>query len=254
MLCARLVFVVALLSLVPLVPLAACAGRSASVADAGPPDPSIAFVGLPSTIDCDADDDPGADGLQLDITVALSDDDGSGFAEIELGNNTSGDYAVAALADGRALLRVQMLAGSAPALDNTLEASTANDDGRVLAVSAVVSVDCLVPPPSIACAFTAPLDGAVIAADSVDVSVACVLSGLSVEQRELMAGARLRVDAVASSDGSTHARELDLVEGSASGNLPLPGTGAHTLTATVLDPHQLFEPDPTVSIAIDVQP
>lgn len=245
---------VALPALSLLLPIAACAGRSASVADAGPPGPALAFVSLTSPVGCDADADLDTDGVQLDVTVELTDDDGSGFAQVQLMNALNGASATGSLEGGAASLRIDVVASSAPASDNPLSITSTNESGRLLEASAVVTVDCLPPSPSVTCAFTSPANAAVIAADNVDVAITCVSEHLTAAQRAMMASARMRLDAVATSDGSARASELDLTEGAAAGNVLLPGTGAHVLTATLVDTDGLFDPDPSVSLAIDVAP
>lgn len=237
-----------------IVALAACAGRSASIADAGPPGPSLAFLSLPATAGCDADADPDADGFQLDVMVELADDDGSGYAQVQVTSAPAGATATASLSDGPATLRIDVVASAGPAADNTLTATVSNPDGDVLEASALVTVDCAIPPPSVDCAFSAPTDDAVLVAGSVDVAIGCASSGLTAPYRAMMASARMRVDAVATADGSTRSQELDLEEGAAAGTVLLPGTGAHTLTATLLDPDGLFDPDPSAVVDVDVQP
>ncbi len=244
--------VVVALSLLAL--LAACAGRSASVADAGPPGPALGFVALASPVGCDADADLDTDGLQLDVTVELTDDDGSGFTQVLVANAANGATASAGLDSGAASVRVEVVASAAPATDNALTATSTNVDGRVIQAAAVVTVDCAPPVPSVSCAFASPADLAVIAAASVDVAVTCVAEHLTAAQRAMMASARLRLDAVATADGSARAHELDLVEGAAAGTVLLPGTGQHTLTVTLVDADGLFDPDPATSITVDVQP
>ncbi|OGQ17373.1 MAG: hypothetical protein A2138_27230 [Deltaproteobacteria bacterium RBG_16_71_12] len=234
--------------------LLACAGRSPSIADAGPPGPSLAFVALATSVGCDADADADADGVQLEVTVELVDDDGTGFSQVQVTNASNGATATASLADGSATALVDVVPGVEPAVANTLTATCENPAGDALEASAVVTVDCELPPPIVTCTFTAPAPGAVIAADRVDVAIGCGSSGLSAAQRALMASARLRVDAVATSGGGARSQELDLVEGAAAGTVLLPGSGAHTLTATLVDPDGLFDPDPSATVVVDVQP
>lgn len=232
--------------------LAACQGRPASVADAGPPGPSLAFLALPTTASCDADADTDTDGFQLEVAVELDDDDGSGYAQLVVSNSRNNATAVASLVDGPASLIIEVVPGAAPGADNTLTASSTNAAGRTLETSAVVVVDCEVPPPTVTCAFTAPLDNAVIDVDNADVAVTCVSSALTAAQRAWMATARLRIDATATG-GTTRSSELDLQAGSAAGNVLFPGNGAHTLTLTLLDPDGVYDPDPTQTIDVDVQ-
>lgn len=234
--------------------LLGCAGRSPSVADPGPVGPSLAFVGLPASVGCDADADAEADGFQLDVGVELLDDDGSGFAAVALANASNNATASGPLLDGAVSLTIEVLPAAAPGAENTLTASASNDAGRSLSVSAAVAVACEIPPPSVSCSFDAPTANAVLSEARVEVALVCTAEGLNAAQRAWFASAQLRVDAQRTADGSVRSQELDLVEGSASGEVLLTGSGAHTLTATVLDPDGLLDPDPSVTVAVDVQP
>lgn len=232
--------------------LLACVGRSPTIADAGPVGPSLAFVGLAGRVGCDADAREDLDGFQLDVGVELLNDDDSGFAEVLLTNARNSASASAALGEGAAALTIEVVPQATPGADNTLTAATTNDGGRALTVSAVVTVECEVPPPSVTCQFTAPAASAVITTDHTEVSVSCEGVGLSAAARAWLGAAQVRIDATANADGAVSSQELDLVEGVAQGDVLLPGTGSITLTATVLDPDGLMDPDPTATVAIEV--
>lgn len=242
------------LAVLALAGLSACQGRSPSIADAGPAGPSLVFVGLPASVGCEADANAEADGFQLEVSLELADDDGSGFAQVLLANSRNNATATTPLADGTVTMSIEVVPEATPGAENTLTATATNDSGRVLEASAVVLVECEIPPPSVTCAFTAPAANAVIAADHTEVALTCTSTGLNAAQRDWLGSAQLRIDATPAAGGTTLSRELDLVGGSASGDVSFPSTGEHDLSATVLDPDDLLDPDPTVSIAVDVQP
>lgn len=246
-------FRLVLLALAPGV-LCACAGRSPSVADPGPVGPSLAFVGLPASVGCDADADAEADGFQLDVGIELLDDDDSGFGAVALANARNNATASGTLSDGLVSLSIEVEPAAAPGVENTLTASASNEAGRALSVSAAVTVACDIPPPSVSCSFDAPSANAVLSEARVDVALVCSAEGLNAAQRAWFGSAQLRVDALRTADGSTRSQELDLVGGSAAGEILLVGSGVHTLTATVLDPDELLDPDPSTTITVDVQP
>lgn len=242
------------LAVLALVGLGACQGRSPSIADAGPAGPSLVFLGLAASVGCEADANPDADGFQLEVSLELADDDGSGFSQVLLANSRNNATATTSLADGAVTMTIEVVPEATPGAENTLTATATNDAGRVLEASAVVLVECEIPPPSVTCAFTAPAADAVIAADHAEVAITCTSTGLNAAQREWLGSAQLRIDATPAAGGTTLSRELDLVGGSASGEVSFPSSGAHDLSATVLDPDDLIDPDPTVSITVDVQP
>src|ERR1043166_6015881 len=88
--------------------------------------PTITFGPTPAVVHCADDIDPNTPGEQIEVTVPLADDDGSGYANATVtnsfdGSSGSGDFN----ADGEATV-VVTLTGSASGTNNTLTATSSN--------------------------------------------------------------------------------------------------------------------------------
>jgi hypothetical protein len=220
--------------------------------DGGPqPGPTLAFAAFPDTVDCLEDDaDPNTPGFQLELEVVIEDDDGSGYADVEINNSRGGAPGEGTFEDSRATVIVDVVADSeAPGAANTLTAESTNADGETISVSDTVNVICADTPAEAECHFAAPLDGDTVTTDPISVTVECsIASGVaSADQNLLVLSGTVIVTA------DTESIEIVLGGGIGVEILDLPdGVSPLDLELELNDPNGLFPNPITDTITIDV--
>ena len=229
-----------------------------------PPVPSLSFIGLPADLHQPDDDvDPATAGLQVDVTVALDDDDASGYLEVVVTNDQGDGEVQAAFNDAdRAVVRLT-LATSADGVSNRLTARAQNDAGDTLSADAVVNgILGDEPPPPVSCTFLDPADGA-----SLDVDESVGDAGFQGHARiqcqggdpenaalfNLVNGGTLVVTtATVGQPGTVRSQEVDLAQGIADGFITFAGSGLQDVTATLIDTENVVGTPVTVQIQITV--
>src|SRR5205085_2852848 len=89
--------------------------------------PSIAFASTPLTVNCADDVDTDTDGVQIDVRVAVVDNDGS-ITSVTVTSDRNDERPSANFDDNdEATVRVTLVGGADPGAENNLTA-TANDD------------------------------------------------------------------------------------------------------------------------------
>jgi hypothetical protein len=214
--------------------------------DAGP-GPALAFAGLPSTIDCGDDLEPGRAGEQIDVEVVRSGDE-SGFAEVTVavdGQEVTGSFDE----EGRATLRVTLRA-DVPDGRNTLRARSSNG-ARTLEASGSIVDACVHPEPS--CSFVSPTDGDTLSASPAPITVRCAGGdpNRSIEQNLLGAGSVV-VTATPAGGGTATAVEIQLTGFAGTGPLFLPIATAAVLDLRLVDNGGVFPAPVTDSIAVNI--
>ena len=222
---------------------------------------TIAFDGLPPTIDCATtlDADPIAEGFQIQVGLVFASDEECGFTTV-LVTNSSGDFLPGEGtfdASGHARVTITVAANAeTPGAENTLTATARDPAGEAIATTGSLLVICQLPTPPPACRFTAPLDGAPFVTSPASVSVQCTGGDpdSALQQTLLLAGAVIvTATPTADPDAPSESVQLDLVGGTATGELDLPELGANgaaTLTLVLADPAGVF--DGPVGDSIDV--
>lgn len=224
----------------------ACPGSHSDV-DVGA---TLAFDGLPQTVSCATDDaDASSAGFQLEVTVLLADEDGSGFTTVHVTSSREGIAdGESTFVDGRATVIVEVVPGT----ENTLTATATNSDGEAITASESVLVLCDPDePPPPACVFTSPEDGATLTKSPTAVTVTCSGGDPHADDEQLLlASGNVVVTASPSGAGPPQSVEIDLAGGTGTGDLALPLDDAATLDLRLVDAASVF--DAPVIDAIDV--
>lgn len=224
--------------------------------DGGPAGtPTLAFDGLPQTVNCETDDaDPDAPGFQLEVTIVISDDDGSGYDDVEVTNSReditpgSGSFS-----GGTVTVTIDVVPDSeAPGAENTLTASATNADGETITASETLRVICEdVPPPPPECAFTAPSDGDTLTASPTQACVACSGADPSDPDEVALIEAGVVIVTATPDDGGTATSvEIQLASSEGCAALALPAAGAATLSLELQDPNDVIDGDVTDEIDV----
>lgn len=199
--------------------------------DDTPTAPTLTLT-VPGTVNCDTDDaEPNTPGFQLEVTVSLNDDDGSGYGEVDVTNSRGGAPAAGTLEDGTVTVTIDVVADAdAPGAENTLTASATNSDGDTITASDTVRVICAdLPDVNAECHFVTPEDGDELTGSPTPVSVACTVDDEASDEQAALINAGTVTVTATNAAGDAESIQIDLVAGAGDGNLPLPTGDALTL-------------------------
>lgn len=218
--------------------------------------PTLAFEGLPETVDCadTPDADTAAAGYQLEVQVQLTDGEDAGFTTVDVESDQGGTAEGTFDDTGMATVTITLAAGTDTGVDNTLTANSVGDDGDEITATGTVSVVCGgEPPPEPECHFTTPQDDDTLTSSPVAVSVRC--SGGAPDDaavQALVSGGTVVVTATPDGGGSATSVEIDLMSGAGSSNLNVPNAAGATLALELNDPDDVLDAPVTDSIHVDI--